>query len=127
MTMGTMSRPDLPAASGLTGQTTELPTPGEYPKLDVETQVPIIIGVTSAFLALSTLMVVARLYTRYGVIKVAGDDDITIGVAQVGTDRSAAVACPRGQTPTLVLTRFDFADHQHRPSYHDDTAYVHSS
>ncbi|CAN8097293.1 unnamed protein product [Discula destructiva] len=79
----TTTSPDLPAASGLTGQTTDLPTPGEYPSLDAETQVPIIIGVTSAFLVLSTLIVAARLYTRYGLIKVAGEDDITIGVAQL--------------------------------------------
>lgn len=84
-TISSSTTPDLPAASGLTGQTTELPTPGEYPELDVQTQVPIIMGVTSAFLVLSTLIVAARLYTRYGLIKVAGDDDITIGVAQVHT------------------------------------------
>ncbi|KAJ4391708.1 hypothetical protein N0V93_005328 [Gnomoniopsis smithogilvyi] len=83
MATATTKTPDLPAASGLTGQTTDLPKPGEFPSLDAETQVPIIIGVASAFLALSTIMVLARLYTRYGLIKVAGDDDITIAVAQV--------------------------------------------
>lgn len=83
MSLSTTISPDLPAASGLTGQTTELPTPGEFPALDVETQVPIIIGVSSVFLVLSTLLVAARMYTRYGLIKAAGNDDITIGIAQV--------------------------------------------
>lgn len=95
MSSSLTTTPDLPAASGLTGQTTELPSPGEYPYLDVETQVPIIIAVTSAFLALSTLLVAARLYTRYGLIKVAGEDDITIGVAQVCT-----FASPRSMSLT---------------------------
>lgn len=74
---------DLPAASGLTGQTSGLPDPGEYPHLDVQTQVPIIIGVSATFMVISTIVVALRLYTRYGLIKVAGDDDITIGIAQV--------------------------------------------
>lgn len=52
--------------------------------MDVQTQVPIIIGVSSAFMVISTIIVLLRLYTRYGLIKVAGDDDITIGIAQVG-------------------------------------------
>lgn len=87
MATTTADTPDLPAASVLTGQTTGLPKPGQFPSLDVETQVPMIIGVTSAFLVLSTLMVVARLYTRYGLIKVAGEDDVTIAVAQVRNGR----------------------------------------
>lgn len=62
---------------------TDLPEPGEFPKLDIETQVPIIIGVCSAFMIMSTIIVVLRLYTRYRLIKAAGEDDITIGVAQV--------------------------------------------
>lgn len=62
---------------------TALPDPGEFPKLDVETQVPIIIGVCSAFMILSTIIVALRLYTRYRLIKASGEDDITIGVAQV--------------------------------------------
>lgn len=95
MATTTTETPDLPAASGLTGQTTDLPKPGEFPSLDVETQVPIIIGVASAFLALSTIMVVARLYTRYGLIKVAGDDDVTIAIAQVFMIFAALV--PSGQ------------------------------
>lgn len=83
MSTTTTKAPDLPAASGLTGQTTDLPRPGEFPNLDSQTQVPIIIGVCAAFMALSTLMVILRLYTRYGLIKAAGEDDITIAVAQV--------------------------------------------
>lgn len=81
------SSSDLPAASGLTGHTTSLPVPGEYPYLDAETQVPIIIGVSAALLVISSIVVVLRLYTRYWLIKVAGDDDITIGLAQVGLRR----------------------------------------
>lgn len=81
--MSSSTGSDLPAASGLTGQATGLPEPGEYPNLDVQTQVPIIIGVSAAFMVISTIVVALRLYTRYGVIKVAGDDDITIGIAQV--------------------------------------------
>lgn len=74
---------DLPAASGLTGQTTGFPEPGEFPQLDVESQVPIIIGVSAAFMVGSTIIVALRLYTRYGLIKAGGNDDVTIGVAQV--------------------------------------------
>lgn len=85
---------DLPAASGLTGQTSELPEPGEYPHLDVQTQVPIVVGISSTFLVLSTIVVGLRLYTRYGLIKVAGDDDITIGVAQVRTTFAVWVENP---------------------------------
>lgn len=80
------SASSLPAGSGLTGLATTLPTPGEYPQLDVQSQVPIIIGVSSAFMVISTIVVVLRLYTRYRLIKVAGDDDITIGIAQVRFD-----------------------------------------
>lgn len=63
--------------------TTDLPSPGEYPELDTQSQVPIIIGISVAFMVMSTIVVALRLYTRYRVIKVAGDDDITIGIAQV--------------------------------------------
>lgn len=83
MATSTTKTPDLPAASGLTGQTTDFPEPGEYPDLDAQTQVSIIIGVCAAFMVLSTLVVSLRIYTRYGLIKAAGEDDITIVVAQV--------------------------------------------
>lgn len=83
MATSTTKTPDLPAASGLTGQTTDLPRPGEYPDIDAQTQVPIIIGVCAAFMVLSTLVVSLRVYTRYGLIKAAGEDDVTIIAAHV--------------------------------------------
>lgn len=121
MSSSLTTTPDLPAASGLTGQTTELPSPGEYPYLDVETQVPIIIAVTSAFLALSTLLVAARLYTRYGLIKVAGEDDITIGVAQVCTFASSKVHF----SDLDIQANTGLAAYQHWSGYDSDTTYVH--
>lgn len=114
MATTTTKAPDLPAASGLTGQTTDLPTPGEFPSLDVETQVPIIIGVASAFLALSTIMVLARLYTRYGLIKVAGDDDITIAVAQVGLKLSYENI---GYMLNSLIDREHWSCHYHNSAY----------
>lgn len=83
MAATTSTIPDLPAASGLTGQTTDLPQPGEFPDLDAQTQVPIIIGVTAAFITISSIVVALRLYTRYRLIKAAGEDDVTICVSQV--------------------------------------------
>lgn len=60
-----------------------MPVPGENPELDAETQVPLLIGMSVGFLAVSTIAVLLRLYTRYIVIKAPGLDDITIAVAQV--------------------------------------------
>jgi hypothetical protein len=61
-----------------------MPAPGEYPELDAETRVPILIGISIAFVVLSSIVVALRLYTRYVIVKVAGPDDITIAIAQVG-------------------------------------------
>lgn len=92
MSTSTTTTADLPAGSGLTGLATSLPSPGEYPKLDIQSQVPIIIGISVAFMVMSTIVVALRLYTRYRVIKVAGDDDITIGIAQVRFGRQILVS-----------------------------------
>ncbi|KAI3394323.1 hypothetical protein diail_2918 [Diaporthe ilicicola] len=79
----TTKSPDLPAASGLTGLTTDLPTPGEYPTIDAQTQVPVIIAISVVLVLFSATMVLLRLHTRYRVIKAAGLDDISMGVAEV--------------------------------------------
>ncbi|KAH8898089.1 hypothetical protein GQ53DRAFT_678044, partial [Thozetella sp. PMI_491] len=59
------------------------PNPGDYPELDAETRVPILVGVSIAFLAFSSIMVLLRLYTRFFVVRSAGADDYTIVFAQV--------------------------------------------
>ena len=79
----TTKQPDLPAASGLTGLTTDLPQPGEYPDLDVQTQRPAIITIAVVLVLFSATLVLLRLHTRYRLIKAAGLDDISIAVAQV--------------------------------------------
>ncbi|KAK3328765.1 hypothetical protein B0H66DRAFT_596382 [Apodospora peruviana] len=60
-----------------------VPVPGENPQLDAETRVPLLIGMSVAFVALSTLVVGLRLYTRYFVVSALGPDDLTISIAQV--------------------------------------------
>jgi len=60
-----------------------LPTPGENPQLDAETRVPILIGMSVAFVTLSTVVVVLRLYTRFFVVCSPGPDDLTIVFAQI--------------------------------------------
>ncbi|KAJ0114185.1 hypothetical protein J7T55_008020 [Diaporthe amygdali] len=79
----TTKKPDLPAASGLTGLTTDLPEPGDFPELDAQTQVPVIIAISVVLVLFSATLVLLRLHTRYRVIKAAGLDDISIGVAQL--------------------------------------------
>lgn len=79
----TTKRPDLPAASGLTGLTTDLPKPGEYPDLDAQTQRPAIYTISVVLVVFSATLVLLRLHTRYRLIKAAGLDDISIAVAQV--------------------------------------------
>lgn len=111
MTTSTTQTPDLPAASGLTGQTTDLPTPGEYPSLDAQSQVPIIMGVCAGFMVLSTLVVSARLYTRYGLIKAAGEDDITIIAAQVWRDEEQASVSPPADKPPDLRDRTRYHHH----------------
>lgn len=81
--MTSTKQPDLPAASGLTGLTTDLPTPGEYPDLDAQTQRPAIITIAVVLVIFSATLVLLRLHTRYRLIKAAGLDDISIAVAQV--------------------------------------------
>lgn len=81
----TTKSPDLPAASGLTGLTTDLPQPGEYPYLDAQTQRPAIYTISIVLVVLSAILVGLRLHTRYRLIKAAGPDDISIAVAEVCT------------------------------------------
>ena len=60
--------------------------PGENPQLDAETMQPTLIGISVAFVALSTIVVLLRLYTRCCIIgspRAVGADDVTIGIAQV--------------------------------------------
>ncbi|KAK3335121.1 hypothetical protein B0T19DRAFT_395014 [Cercophora scortea] len=60
-----------------------MPIPGENPQLDAETRVPIVVGVSVAFVAVSTVVVLLRLYTRYAIVSAPGPDDLTIAIAQV--------------------------------------------
>jgi hypothetical protein len=60
-----------------------MPVPGENPKLDAETAVPIIYGISIAFVCVSSIIVALRLYTRYLIVRSPGADDATIAVAQV--------------------------------------------
>lgn len=61
----------------------KMPAPGENPTLDAETRVPILIGVSVAFMILSVTVVLLRLFTRYAVVKALGSDDYTILIAVV--------------------------------------------
>jgi uncharacterized membrane protein len=60
-----------------------MPILGENPQLDAETKWPVLVGVSVAFVSVSTLAVLLRLYTRYVVVKAPGADDVTIAIAQV--------------------------------------------
>lgn len=60
-----------------------MPIPGDNPQLDAETRVPILIGMSVAFVTLSTVVVLLRLYTRYFVVCAPGPDDHTIAFAQI--------------------------------------------
>ncbi len=60
-----------------------MPVPGENPKLDAETAVPIIYGISIGFVCVSSIIVALRLYTRYLIVRSPGADDATIAVAQV--------------------------------------------
>jgi hypothetical protein len=60
-----------------------MPVPGENPELDAETTVPTLIGVSVSFVAVSTLLVTLRLYTRFVVVRAPGIDDLTIAIAQL--------------------------------------------
>ncbi|KAK0719245.1 hypothetical protein B0H67DRAFT_486181 [Lasiosphaeris hirsuta] len=60
-----------------------MPVPGENPAVDAETTVPIIVGISIAFVAVSTVIVLLRLYTRYVIVRSPGSDDVTIAIAQV--------------------------------------------
>lgn len=75
---------DPPATSAVNGlKNGTLPAPTDNPAYYTENQGPIIFGVTVAFSVLSSIVVGLRLYTRYGLIKFAGSDDVTIVVAHV--------------------------------------------
>lgn len=63
--------------------TMAMPIPGDDPERDAETMAPTLIGISIGFVALSTTVVVLRLYTRYFVVYSPGPDDFTIAVAQV--------------------------------------------
>ncbi|KAK3693293.1 hypothetical protein B0T22DRAFT_37389 [Podospora appendiculata] len=60
-----------------------MPVPGENPRLDAETRVPTVVGVSVVFVAVSTVVVLLRLYTRYAIVSAPGPDDLTIAIAQV--------------------------------------------
>ncbi|KAK1762900.1 hypothetical protein QBC33DRAFT_253416 [Phialemonium atrogriseum] len=60
-----------------------MPFKGEFPELDAETRVPLLVGISIGFLCVSTVAVLLRLYTRYIVVKSPGSDDATIAIAQV--------------------------------------------
>ncbi|KAK3392708.1 hypothetical protein B0H63DRAFT_386995, partial [Podospora didyma] len=60
-----------------------MPAPGENPQRDAETQVPMLIAMSVAFVSVSSVVVLLRLYTRYVVVSSPGPDDITIAIAQV--------------------------------------------
>ncbi|KAK3342001.1 hypothetical protein B0T25DRAFT_438833, partial [Lasiosphaeria hispida] len=60
-----------------------MPVPGENPEVDAETTVPIIVGISIAFVAVSTIIVLLRLYTRCVIVGSPGADDVTIAIAQV--------------------------------------------
>ncbi|CAI4219643.1 unnamed protein product [Parascedosporium putredinis] len=63
--------------------TAELPVKGQYPELDAETRVPILVGISIAFALASTIAVLLRLYTRTFILRTLGWDDATIAFAQV--------------------------------------------
>lgn len=56
---------------------------GENPALDAETRVPILLGVSIAFIIASTVVVALRLFTRQYIVHGLGPDDYTIVLAQV--------------------------------------------
>jgi hypothetical protein len=60
-----------------------MPVPGENPELDAESTVSTLVGVSVAFVSVSTLLVALRLYTRCFVVRSPGADDVTIALAQV--------------------------------------------
>ena len=60
-----------------------MPLPGENPRLDAETALPMLYAISIAFVVVSTIIVALRLYTRFLVIRSPGADDATIAVAQV--------------------------------------------
>ncbi len=60
-----------------------LPLPGEYPELDAQTRVPILLGLSIAFLVLAAIIVLLRLITRFIIVKAPGSDDYTIVFALV--------------------------------------------
>ncbi|KAK1752765.1 hypothetical protein QBC47DRAFT_389229 [Echria macrotheca] len=60
-----------------------LPKPGDNPEVDNETLVPTLVGMSIAFVSLSSLIVALRLYTRCAIVRSPGPDDLTIAIAQV--------------------------------------------
>ncbi|KAL1842971.1 hypothetical protein VTK73DRAFT_2950 [Phialemonium thermophilum] len=59
-----------------------MPAAGEDPQLDAQSRVPLLVGLSVAFVAVSTVAVLLRLFTRYAVVRAPGTDDLTIAVAQ---------------------------------------------
>ncbi len=72
-----------------------LPEPGDDPALDAETRVPILMGVSIAFLVFSSIVVLLRIFTRFTIVRLPGSDDYTIVFAQVRLHPSAI--------PTIVF------------------------
>lgn len=74
--------------------TSELPVKGQYPELDAETRVPILVGISIAFALASTIVVLLRLYTRTFILRTLGWDDATITFAQVCVSAGGAKQNP---------------------------------
>ena len=71
----------------------DLPEPGQFPELDAETQVPILVGTSVAFALASTIAVGLRMYTRSVVVRAFGMDDAMIASAQVSSAAIPLLVC----------------------------------
>lgn len=87
-----------------------MPVPGENPELDAQTRVPLLVGMSVAFLAISTIAVLLRMYTRYIVIKAPGSDDITIALAQVRSNIPNSCSAKCAMQDHKSTLPFSFAD-----------------
>jgi hypothetical protein len=79
-----------------------LPQPGQNPELDAETRVPILIGTSVGFAALSLMVVLLRLYTRAKVVHAVGYDDYTIFIAMLLSIAVSVVTILRMCVGTLL-------------------------
>lgn len=63
------------------------------PSYALQTKSPSIYGIATAFIAVSTIVVGLRLYTRFKILGVIGSDDTTIAFAQVLSIVVAILTC----------------------------------